>query len=85
MLDNWLVYLVECSDGSKYCGATNNIDKRVKTHNAGKGAKYTRVRLPVRLLLISRLMSKWDALKLEREVKKQKAGKKVDYLEMFVG
>jgi putative endonuclease len=82
-MNNWLVYLVECSDGTKYCGATNNIEKRIKTHNSGKGAKYTRVRRPVRLLITSRLMPKWDALKLEREVKKQKASKKVDYLQMF--
>lgn len=82
MLD-WLVYLVECSDGSKYCGATSNIDKRIKMHNAGKGAKYTRVRLPVRLLVTSKLMSKSDALKLEHKVKKQKANKKVDFLKIF--
>ena len=84
-MNNWLVYLVECSDGTKYRGATNNVEKRIKTHNSGKGAKYTRVRLPVRLLVTSRLMPKWDALKLEREVKKQKADKKIEYLEMFAG
>lgn len=84
-MNNWLVYLVECSDGTKYCGATNNIEKRIKAHNAGKGSKYTRVRLPVRLLVISRLMPKWDALRLEREVKKQKANMKVEYLKMFTG
>lgn len=84
-MNNWLVYLVECSDGSKYCGATNNIDKRIKTHNAGKGAKYTRMRLPVRLLATSGLMSKGDALRLERKVKKQKANKKVEYLKNGTG
>ena len=42
-------YLVECADGTLYCGWTNDIDKRMKAHNEGKGAKYTRSRLPVRL------------------------------------
>lgn len=83
-MDNWLVYLVECKDGSIYCGATNNVWKRVKAHNAGKGSKYTRSRLPVTLLLTSRTMSKGEALKLERQVKKQKANVKVAYLKRFV-
>ena len=79
-MNDWLVYLVKCSDGSKYCGATNNLEKRIEAHNKGKGAKYTRTRRPVLLLHTSRLMSKSDALKLEHRVKKQKANKKVDYL-----
>lgn len=82
-IDTWVVYLVECRDGSIYCGATNNVEKRVKTHNAGKGAKYTRSRLPVTLLLTSRVMDKWEALRLERQVKKQRANAKVDYLKKF--
>ncbi|MCI4139482.1 GIY-YIG nuclease family protein, partial [Bacillus vallismortis] len=36
-------YVVECSDGSYYAGYTNHIEKRIQTHNSGKGAKYTRV------------------------------------------
>lgn len=82
-VDNWVVYLVECRDGTLYCGATNNVDKRVATHNAGKGAKYTKYRLPVSLLLTSKAMPKWDALRLERAVKKQKANEKVNYLQQF--
>ena len=45
----YYVYIVECSDGSLYTGCTNNIKKRLKVHNKGKGAKYTRSRLPVKL------------------------------------
>ena len=82
-MDNWVVYLLECQDGSIYCGATNNIEKRLATHNAGKGSKYTRSRLPVTLLFTSKPLSKWDALKLERSVKKQKTNEKVDYLRKF--
>lgn len=84
-MDNrWVVYLVECNDGSIYCGATNNITKRIKAHNAGKGSKYTRSRLPVMLMLTSKLLPKRDALKLERAVKKCKGIERVDYLTLFV-
>ena len=80
---SWRVYLVKCGDGSLYCGVTNNIEKRLAIHNAGKGARYTRRRLPVTLLLTSRVMDKREALKLERQVKKQRAATKVDYLKKF--
>ena len=44
------MYVLECADGSLYTGYTTDVEKRLKTHNAGKGAKYTRARLPVKLL-----------------------------------
>ena len=44
------VYVLRCRDGSLYTGWTNQLEKRVKTHQAGKGGKYTRSRLPVRLV-----------------------------------
>ena len=44
------VYLVRCRDGSLYCGWTCDLERRIRTHNAGKGAKYTRSRLPVTLV-----------------------------------
>lgn len=44
------VYIVECSDGSYYTGYTPDLDRRIKLHNAGKGAKYTRDRRPVKLI-----------------------------------
>jgi len=46
----WWVYIVECADGTLYTGITTNLEARIKTHNAGKGAKYTRTRLPVKCL-----------------------------------
>ncbi|NBU69061.1 MAG: GIY-YIG nuclease family protein [Verrucomicrobia bacterium] len=48
------VYVLECGDGSFYTGWTNDLPRRVRTHQAGKGGKYTRSRLPVRLI------RKWD-------------------------
>lgn len=84
-MDNWVTYLVRCSDGTLYCGATNNVKKRVATHNVGKGAKYTKFRLPVVLVMVSKSLSKVDALKLERAVKKQQTNEKVNYLRKFSG
>ncbi len=66
MHDYWSVYIVECADGTYYTGATNNIDRRVKKHNSGKGAKYTRSRLPVKLVYLSASCSdKSAALRFE--------------------
>jgi len=77
---SWKVYLLECSDGTLYCGATNNLDKRLKTHNKGKGARYTRGRLPVRLKAWKDVGSHGDALRLEFRVKKLRRDKKEEFL-----
>ncbi|PLT27767.1 GIY-YIG nuclease family protein [Peribacillus deserti] len=62
-------YVLECKDGSYYAGYTNNLEKRVSTHNEGKGAKYTRGRGPVRLIYSQTFMEKSDALKMEYQFK----------------
>jgi len=77
---NWVVYLVRCSDDSFYCGITNSLEKRIATHNDGRGARYTKSRLPVVLLVVSKFMSMSSALKLEYKVKQQKKNMKIDYL-----
>ncbi|MBP3336846.1 MAG: GIY-YIG nuclease family protein [Clostridia bacterium] len=66
----YFVYLLECCDGSLYCGYTNDVEKRVKTHNDGQGAKYTKSRLPVKLAYFEEFSSKSDALKRECAIKK---------------
>lgn len=79
--NNWIVYLLRCSDNTYYCGATNKlIEERIKVHNTGKGSKYTRARLPVTLIISSLLMSKSEALKLEHKVKKLPRPKKIQEL-----
>lgn len=65
----WFVYLLECADKTIYCGITNNLDKRIATHNAGKGAKYTKNRLPVKLIKSFEVADKSEALKLEYKIK----------------
>ncbi|MBE3101022.1 MAG: GIY-YIG nuclease family protein [Firmicutes bacterium] len=82
-MDDWVVYLVRCKDGSLYCGVTNNLEKRIATHNSGKGAKYTSPRLPVVLVVASETMSRSAALKLEYQVKQQRRDLKVAYLKQF--
>ena len=76
----WFVYLVECRDGSYYCGITNNLERRITEHNTGVGAKYTRGRYPVRLLCAVKLPSRGKALSVEAAVKKQQKAKKLEFL-----
>jgi putative endonuclease len=77
---DWQVYLLKCADLSLYCGVTNDLKARIDTHNAGKGAKYTRARLPVELAANSRKMTKSQALRCEMYIKKLPAPKKISTL-----
>ena len=79
-MNNWLVYLLECADNSYYCGVTNDLNKRLTDHNSGKGAKYTRSRLPVKVLAERNGLSKSQAFKLEHLVKKKARDKKITFL-----
>lgn len=65
----WHVYLLECADGTLYCGATNDLARRLAAHDAGKGARYTRGRAPVRLLWSEPHASRGAALRREAQVK----------------
>ena len=61
--------ILECSDGSFYTGWTNNLERRVKAHNAGKGAKYTKSRKPVKLVYFETFLTKQEAMRREWEIK----------------
>lgn len=63
-------YLVRCSDNSLYAGWTNDIEKRLKSHNDGTGAKYTRPRRPVILAYLEEFETKSEAMKREAALKK---------------
>lgn len=73
-------YVLKCKDGSFYGGYTNNLDRRVKLHNEGKGAKYTRGRGPVELLYSREFDNKSGALKAEYEFKHLPRKKKEEFL-----
>lgn len=70
------VYILKCSDNTLYTGWTNNIEKRIKVHNDGKGAKYTRARLPVELVYFEEFDDKREAMKREYAIKKLTRQKK---------
>lgn len=62
-------YILECSDGSYYTGWTKDIQKRLHAHNEGKGAKYTRSRLPVVLAYYETFETKEEAMRREWQIK----------------
>lgn len=74
-------YILKCSDDTLYTGWTNDLKKRIKTHNAGKGARYTRGRLPVKLLYYEVFSTKREAMRREIEIKKLSRRKKLILIE----
>ncbi|SMP41417.1 GIY-YIG nuclease family protein [Anoxynatronum buryatiense] len=79
------VYLLYCADGSYYTGWTSNLEKRLKVHQSGRGARYTRSRLPVRLAYAEAVSDKSAALKREYQIRRlshqQKAAMAATYHE----
>ena len=66
---SWTVYLLRCADETLYCGCTNNLQKRLKAHNSGQGAKYTRARRPVALVWQEEQPDRSAALRREAQSK----------------
>ncbi|WP_203364439.1 GIY-YIG nuclease family protein [Bacillus sp. REN10] len=79
--NNHYFYVLECRDGSFYGGYTTNIEKRVTTHNAGKGAKYTRGRGPVRLIHVETYPTVTEAMRAEYAFKQLTRKQKMNYLQ----
>lgn len=63
-------YILRCADDTLYCGWTNHLEKRIKAHNEGKGAKYTKTRRPVSLAYFEEFETKQEAMKREAAIKK---------------
>lgn len=72
----WVCYLLHCADDTLYCGITNDMEKRLAAHNTGEGAKYTRGRLPVKVVYCESCADKSAALKREILIKKMSRNKK---------
>ncbi len=70
MKNKYYVYIVECSKGTYYTGYTNDLEKRLKLHNDGKGAKYTRSRKPVKLVWYKEYKHSKKAVLEEIRIKK---------------
>ena len=66
----WSVYILRCADNTLYTGVATDLDARLATHNAGKGAKYTRGRLPVKLVYREAVRGRSAALKREHAIKR---------------
>ena len=62
-------YILECRDGTYYTGWTNNLEKRLKDHNEGRGAKYTKARVPVSLIYYEEFQTKEEAMRREHAIK----------------
>lgn len=76
-MKKWFVYIVKCSDNTYYTGISTNVNKRIITHNKGKGAKYTKCRLPVILLYSKKLENKSQASKEEYRIKQLTKSEKI--------
>jgi putative endonuclease len=73
----WYVYILECNDASLYTGISNNVEKRIDTHNKKKGAKYTKTRTPVKLMYQCEFETKSLAAKEEWRIKQLTRNQKI--------
>ncbi len=74
-------YILRCADGTLYTGWTNDLERRLKTHNAGKGGKYTRSRLPVELVYYEQYPTKAEAMSREWHIKRMPRAEKLRLIE----
>ena len=76
----YYTYLLECSDGTWYCGWTTHPEIRLRAHNNGTGSRYTRSRRPVRMVYLESLSSRNEAMHREAEIKKMSRQQKADLI-----
>lgn len=74
-------YILKCDDGSFYTGWTNNLEKRIKDHNEGRGAKYTKSRRPVTLAYYETFATKEEAMRREYAIKQLSRKQKESLME----
>lgn len=79
------IYILECKDGTFYTGWTNNLEKRCKDHNEGKGAKYTKARRPVTLVYYETYGTKQEAMRREYEIKQLSRKEKLQLIQSKKG
>jgi len=79
----YFVYIIQCSDQTLYTGITTNLDRRIKEHNSSKlGAKYTKIRRPVKLVYSKEFIDRSEASKEESKIKKLSRQEKLDLLKL---
>jgi len=77
----WFVYILRCGDGSLYTGITDNVEKRLAAHRAGKGAKYTRGRGPLELVYRECVPDRPAALRREAQIKRLTRAEKLTLID----
>ncbi len=80
-MNSHFFYVLECNDGSYYAGYTVNLERRVKVHNEGKGARYTRSHRPVHLLYYEEFATKTEAMQAEYRFKQLNRKEKEEYVQ----
>lgn len=80
---DWYVYMLRCGDGSLYTGITDDVEKRLAAHRAGRGAKYTRGRGPLELVYQEEQPDKSAALRREYAIKRLPRKKKLELFEQI--
>jgi len=75
---NWIVYILQCADGSLYTGITTDLKRRIAAHEAGRGAKYTKGRGPFKLMYRETCVDRAHASKREMEIKSLDRAQKLD-------
>lgn len=80
MEKRYYVYLAECCDKTLYCGYTTDIKKREACHNAGAGAKYTKSRLPVKIVYFEEYPTKSEAMSREARIKQLTRSEKLELI-----
>lgn len=68
-MNKWFTYVIECENGFLYKGYTNDVDKRFAKHKSGKGAAFTRINKPIRIVYYEEFAEKSDAIKREKYFK----------------
>ena len=81
MEKQWVLYILECGDGTLYTGITDDLMRRLKAHSQGKGAKYTRGRGPLKLRYVESCCDHSAALKLEYRMKQLSRAQKLVLIE----
>lgn len=81
----WYLYLLRLSDDSLYCGITKNLERRLREHRQGRGAKYVKGRLPLELVYLEEHDTRKEVMRRELEVKKFSKERKEDLVESWDG
>ncbi|MGA9533487.1 MAG: GIY-YIG nuclease family protein [Anaerolineales bacterium] len=80
-MSDYYCYILECSDGTLYTGWTTNPDRRLREHNAGRGAQYTRARRPLRLVYLEEHPTRTSAQQREYQIKRRNRRYKLRLIE----